>query len=68
MKADDFRIGRTMYSIALMQEALGEGDAALENAMEAHRILLLRKGAEAKSTKDAAVLLERLRAGTPKAE
>ena len=68
VEADDFRIGRTMYSIALMQEALGEGDAALENAMEAHRILLLRKGAEAKSTKDAAVLLERLRAGTPKAE
>ncbi|MSR41905.1 MAG: serine/threonine protein kinase [Phycisphaerales bacterium] len=59
--ADDFRIGRTLYSIALMQEVLDDRASAAENAMEAHRILFLRKGPDAKSTKDAAALLERLR-------
>ncbi len=58
--ADDFRVGRTLYSIALMQESLGEKTQATQNAKEAHRILLLRKGPEARSTKEAAALLARL--------
>ena len=64
VEPDDFRVGRTLYSIALMQDAIGEQASATENAREAHRILLLRKGPEAKTTKEAAALLARLSSGT----
>ena len=49
--ADDFRIGRTLASIASAEERLGRFDSALANAERSLAIIRQRKGDLARSTK-----------------
>ena len=49
--ADDFRIGRTLASIASAEERLGRFDSALANAKRSLAIIRQRKGDLARSTK-----------------
>ena len=65
VEADDFRIGRTHYSIALMQLKLGDSARALENARIAERVLRERKGNSAQMTREAAGLLQLLESAVP---
>jgi hypothetical protein len=67
VEADDFRIGRTHYSIALMQLKLGDSARALENARIAKRVLRERKGNSAQMTREAAGLLQLLESAVPPA-
>jgi len=64
---DDFRIGRTLFSMAKAQERLGQLDEAEANALRAVEILSLRKGKAARSTQAAVELLDSIRSsrGTP---
>ncbi len=58
--ADDFRVGRTHYSIALMQLKLNQRASAIEHARTAESILRARKGSDAQMTREAAQLLQLL--------
>jgi hypothetical protein len=62
VKHDDFRIGRTLYSIANSEFKLGRLDAAAVHAQEALAILRLRKGDDARWTVDAALLASKIEA------
>jgi tRNA A-37 threonylcarbamoyl transferase component Bud32/tetratricopeptide (TPR) repeat protein len=57
---DDFRVGRTLVSIARSLQALGRPEEALPSAREAVEILRTRKGANAESTRAAEKLVEDL--------
>ena len=57
---DDFRVGRTLVSIARSLQTLGRPDEALPSAREAVEILRTRKGATAESTRAAEKLVEDL--------
>ena len=58
---DDWRVGRTRYNLARVQNRVGDLDAAFVNATEAERILREKKGAEALMTREARTLLETVR-------
>jgi len=58
---DDFRIGRTLFSMARAQERLGQFVEAELNALRAVEILSLRKGKAARSTQAAVELLDSIR-------
>lgn len=60
--ADDFRIGRTLYSMARAEYQLRRLDDAELHARQAHEILRKRKGDAARSTAAAAKLLEEIAA------
>jgi serine/threonine protein kinase len=62
VKHDDFRIGRTLYSIANSEFKLRRLDAAAVHAQEALAILRLRKGDDARWTVDAALLASKIEA------
>jgi tetratricopeptide (TPR) repeat protein len=57
---DDFRIGRTLFSLARAEFALGSREEALLHARKAHEILRLRKGEAARSTQDASKLVDEI--------
>jgi tetratricopeptide (TPR) repeat protein len=57
---DDYRIGRSHYSIAVVAEKLGRVEEARENAALAVEILRARKGAEARTVQRAEAILRRL--------
>jgi len=59
--ADDFRIGRTLTSIASAQERLGRLDEALPNAERGLDIIRQRKGELARSTERAMAQVARVR-------
>ena len=57
---DDFRIGRTLFSLARAELKLGNRSDALANARKAHEILRLRKGEAARSTQEASALVREI--------
>jgi len=57
---DDFRIGRTLFSLARAEFALGNRTEALAHARKAYEILRLRKGEAARSTQEALALLREI--------
>jgi len=57
---DDFRIGRTLFSLARAEFALGNREEALLHARKAHEILRLRKGEAARSTQEASKLVDEI--------
>ncbi len=57
---DDFRIGRTLFSLARAEKRLGNLDAALDYARRSYAILQLRKGDAARSARAALELMESL--------
>lgn len=59
---DDFRIGRTLASIASAEERLGRFDSALANAERSLAIIRQRKGDLARSTKRGETQVGRIRA------
>ena len=62
---DDYRIGRSHYSIAVVAEKLGRVDEARTNAARAVEVLRARKGAEARTVQRAEAILRRLDATPP---
>ena len=62
VRADDYRVGRTLYSIASSEFKLGRLDDAAVHAEEALSILRLRKGDDARWTVDAALLVSKIEA------
>jgi eukaryotic-like serine/threonine-protein kinase len=62
VRRDDYRVGRTLYSIASSEFKLGRLDEAALHAEEALAILRLRKGDAARWTKDAALLAAKVEA------
>ena len=57
---DDFRVGRTLFSLARAEFALGNRTEALEHARKAHDILRMRKGEAARSTQEASALVREI--------
>ena len=57
---DDFRVGRTLFSLARAEFALGNRTEALEHARNAHDILRMRKGEAARSTQEASALVREI--------
>ena len=57
---DDFRIGRTLYSMARAEFQVGRLDDAAAHARKAYEILRLRKGETARSTQAALDLLNQI--------
>ncbi len=60
VKPDDYRWGRTLFSVANMEFRLGRNDEAEMHAREALSILRLRKGDEARWTMEAAALVQQI--------
>ena len=57
---DDFRIGRTLFSLARAEFEQGNRVEALRHARQAHEILRLRKGEAARSTQEASKLVDEI--------
>ncbi len=65
LAVDDYRIGRSLFNIASMEERLGRTTDAIANAQQAREILLLRKGGDAATVVQVETLLTRLRTVQP---
>jgi len=57
---DDFRIGRTLFSLARAEFKQGNRVDALSHARQAYEILRLRKGEAARSTQEASKLVDEI--------
>jgi tetratricopeptide (TPR) repeat protein len=60
LPADDYRIGRSHFNIATMEEKLGQRVEAVHHAQQALEILRKRKGGDAVTVQKVEVLLARL--------
>lgn len=60
LPADDYRIGRSHFNIATMEEKLGRRVEAVHHAQQALEILRKRKGGDAVTVQKVEVLLARL--------
>ncbi len=58
---DDYRVGRTLFSIARVEDRLGRRDDALMHATAAQEILRKRKGGDAATVVDIEKLVSKLR-------
>ena len=58
---DDYRVGRTLFSIARVEDRLGRRDDALAHATAAQEILRKRKGGDAATVVDIDKLVAKLR-------